>query len=80
MQGDGLPRQLGPWIATFFFNEQGLDPKVLTAAKMTAKALGATVVRTAAGSMLLEAPPTKVAQVAKACQALQCRDQDPPHP
>jgi len=49
-----------------FYNAQSLDPKVLTAAKKTAKALGATVVRAAAGSMLLEASPTKVAQVAKA--------------
>lgn len=49
-----------------FYCPQSLDPKVVTAAKKTATSLGATVVRAVAGSMLLEAPPAKAAQVAKA--------------
>lgn len=49
-----------------FYSTQSLDPKVVNAAKKTATALGATVVRAVAGSMLLEAAPAKVAQVAKA--------------
>ena len=49
-----------------FFHAPGLDPKVLTAAKKTARALGATVVRAAAGSMLVEAAPTQIAKVATA--------------
>jgi len=48
------------------FHAQGLDPKVLMAAKKTARALGATVVRAAAGSMLLEAAPIQIAEVATA--------------
>ena len=49
-----------------FFHAQDLDPKVLMAAKKTARALGATVVRTAAGSMLVEAAPTQIAKLATA--------------
>lgn len=49
-----------------FFNADSRDAKALTAAKKTARALGATVVGGAAGSMLIEAAPTKAAQVAKA--------------
>jgi hypothetical protein len=49
-----------------FYAVQPVDAKVVTAAKKTAAALGATVVRTVAGSMLLEAPAAKAAQVAKA--------------
>ena len=49
-----------------FYSPLTPDPKVVTAAKKTAVSLGATVVRTAAGSMLLEAAPSKAAEVAKA--------------
>ena len=49
-----------------FFSSSAVDAKALAAAKKTAKALGATVVRAAAGSMLVEAPPTQAAQVAQA--------------
>jgi hypothetical protein len=49
-----------------FYAPQALDRKVVTAAKKTATSLGATVVRAVAGSMLVEAAPAKIAQVAKA--------------
>ncbi len=49
-----------------FYSPLSLDPKSVTAAKKTATALGARVVRTAAGSMLLEAAPTMITQVAQA--------------
>ena len=49
-----------------FFHAPGLDPKVLLAAKKTARALGAIVVRAVAGSMLVEAAPTQIAKVATA--------------
>ena len=49
-----------------FYAMQPVDPKGLTAARKTATALGATVLRTVAGSMLVEAPPAKAAAVAKA--------------
>ena len=49
-----------------FFNSSDVDAKALTAAKKSVRALGGIVVGGAAGSMLVEAPPTKAAQVAKA--------------
>ena len=49
-----------------FYHPDSLDKKVLAAAKGTAVLLGAKVIRTAVGSMLVEASPAKVAQVAEA--------------
>ncbi len=49
-----------------FYPREGLEAKDVAAAKRTAKALGATVVRAAAGLMLLEAGPEKAEQVARA--------------
>jgi hypothetical protein len=49
-----------------FFSADSSDAKALAAAKKTARALGATVVGAAAGSMLVEAAPTQLAQVAQA--------------
>lgn len=49
-----------------FFSVNSRDAKELTAAKRTARSLGATVVGAVAGSMLLEAEPAKVEKVAKA--------------
>lgn len=49
-----------------FYSADAVDAKTLTAARKTARALGATVVGTAAGSMLVEALATKAAEVAKA--------------
>lgn len=49
-----------------FFTSASRDAKALAAAKRTATDLGATVVGAVAGQMLVEAAPTKVAQVAKA--------------
>lgn len=43
-----------------------LDTKAVSAAKRKATAMGATVVRTAAGQMLVEASPAKAAKVAEA--------------
>ncbi|WP_329718766.1 hypothetical protein [Ideonella sp.] len=43
-----------------------LDSKAVSAAKRKATALGATVVRTAAGQMLVETTPSKAARVAEA--------------
>lgn len=45
----------------------------LAAARRTANAHGATVLRAIAGSMLLEAPPAKAAAVAKALPGWQYR-------
>ena len=42
------------------------DPAVVAEAQTTVKALGATVVRCIAGSMLLEAPPAVASKVAAA--------------
>jgi hypothetical protein len=50
----------------FVFYSPSLDRKALLAAKRTASRLGATVVRSLAGSMLLEAPRAKAAEVAEA--------------
>jgi len=50
----------------FYLNTLRPDPDVVAAAEKTAKVLGATVVRKAAGSMLLEATPGIVTKVAKA--------------
>ena len=52
-----------------FYCPTSLDAKAVTAAKKTATALGATVVRSAAGQMLLDAPPARMAQVAEALPA-----------
>ena len=49
-----------------FYCPQTLDQKAVSDAKKIATSLGATVVRAAAGTMLLEAAPAKAAQVAKA--------------
>jgi len=50
----------------FYPPQLPVDRKVVTAARKLAASLGATVVRTVAGSILLEATPAKAAQVAKA--------------
>ncbi len=42
------------------------DAKVLTAAKKTARSRGATVVKSLAGTMLLEVTPAQVPEVAQA--------------
>jgi hypothetical protein len=49
-----------------FFNSDAQDGKVLTAAKKAARSHGATVVRSLAGTMLLELAPTQVSEVAQA--------------
>jgi hypothetical protein len=56
----------------FVFYSPSLDRKALLAAKRTASRLGATVVRSLAGSMLLEAPRAKAAEVAEALPGWQC--------
>jgi hypothetical protein len=43
-----------------------LDTRAVSAAKRKATAMGATVVRTAAGQMLVETSPAKAAKVAEA--------------
>ena len=50
----------------FYSSQVSADRKSVTTARKMATSLGATVVRTAAGSMLLEATPAKAAQVAQA--------------
>ena len=50
----------------FYSSDLSVDRKVVTAARKTAASLGATVVRTVGSSMLLEATPAKVVQIAKA--------------
>lgn len=49
-----------------FFNSDAQDTKVLTAAKKTARSRGATVVKSLAGTMLLEVTPAQVPAVAQA--------------
>ena len=49
-----------------FFNSDAQDAKVLTAAKKTARSRGATVVKSLAGTMLLEVTPAQVPEVAQA--------------
>lgn len=43
-----------------------LNTKAVSAAKKTATSLGATVVRTAAGQMLIDTSPSRAAKVAEA--------------
>jgi len=50
----------------FYSSQLSVDRKVVMAARKVAISLGATVVRTLGGSMLLETTPAKVGQVAKA--------------
>jgi hypothetical protein len=49
-----------------FFNSDAQDVKVLTAAKKAARSRGATVVKSLAGTMLLELAPAQVCEVAQA--------------
>jgi hypothetical protein len=49
-----------------FYAKQSLDPQVVKAAKATATSLGARVVRTGMGTMLLEAKPELVRKLVKA--------------
>lgn len=49
-----------------FFCADAGNAKALTAAKKTARALGATVLGAAAGSMLVEAPAVKASELARA--------------
>jgi|JI8StandDraft_2_1071088.scaffolds.fasta_scaffold134929_2 hypothetical protein len=48
-----------------FFNNDAQDAKVLTAAKRAARSRGATVVKSVAGTLLLELEPAQVPQVAE---------------
>lgn len=50
----------------FVFYSPSLDAKALASAKRAAARLGATVVRSLAGTMLLEAPRAKAAELAEA--------------
>lgn len=54
-----------------FFNSSG-DARALSAAKKTVRALGATVLGAAAGSLLVEAGPVQAAEVAKALKGWRC--------
>ena len=49
-----------------FFNSDAQDDKVLMAAKKAARSHGATVVKSLAGTMLLELAPAQVSEVAQA--------------
>lgn len=49
-----------------FFNSNAQDDKVLTAAKKAARSHGATVVKSLAGTMLLDVTATKVPELARA--------------
>lgn len=50
----------------FFFNSDAQNAKALTAAKKAARSHGATVVKSLAGTMLLEVTPAQVPEVAQA--------------
>jgi len=56
-----------------FLNSEAQDVKVLAAARKAARPRGATVVKSLAGTMLLELAPAQVTEVA---QALPDRAQD----
>ena len=49
-----------------FFNSDAQDAEVLTAAKKAARSRGATVVKSLAGTMLLEVTAAQVPEVAQA--------------
>jgi hypothetical protein len=49
-----------------FFNSDAQDAKVLAAAKKVARSRGATVMKSLAGTMLLELAPARVPEVARA--------------
>lgn len=49
-----------------FFNSNAQDERVLTAAKKAARSHGATVVKSLAGTLLLELAPARVPEVALA--------------
>lgn len=49
-----------------FFNRDAQDDRALTAAKKAARLHGATVVKSLAGTMLLELAPAQVSEVAQA--------------
>lgn len=49
-----------------FFNSDAQDAKVLTAARKAARSRGAKVVKSVAGTMLLEVAPARVPEVAQA--------------
>jgi hypothetical protein len=49
-----------------FFNSEAQDAKILEAAKRTARSRGATVVKSLAGTMLLEVTPAQMPAVAQA--------------
>lgn len=49
-----------------FYNNDAQDAKVLSAAERTARLRGATVLKSLAGTMLLELAPTQVPAVAQA--------------
>ena len=53
-----------------FFNSDAQDAKHMTAAKRAARSCGVTVVKSLAGTMLLELAPAQVHQVAQACMRL----------
>jgi hypothetical protein len=55
-----------PMSLYVFFNSDAQDDKVLTAAKKAARSHGATVVKSLAGTMLLEVTPAQVPEVAQA--------------
>lgn len=60
------PPIIHPMSRYVFFNSDVQDAKRLTAAKQAARARGATVVKSLAGTMLLELAPAKVTEVAQA--------------
>ena len=49
-----------------FYNSSGLSPKAVSAAKRTAVAHGATVLRSAPGQLLVDADPANAAAFARA--------------
>jgi len=49
-----------------FYAKESLDAKTIRAARATVRALGASVVRTGVGTMLLEVEPECVRKVARA--------------
>jgi hypothetical protein len=66
-QGHHLGPTIQPTMCRYvFFNSDALDAKVLMAAKKAARSRGATVVKSLAGTMLLELAPARVPEVAQA--------------
>jgi hypothetical protein len=66
MNDKGLGPTIEPMSLYVFLDSEAQDVKVLVAARKAARSRGATVVKSLAGTMLLELDPARVTEVARA--------------